>query len=257
MATDSDTATGGWFRSKFVVGPLVAVVTATLLAVATPLGEQLSEMLFPTSAVVEGMVKKAENPVKNTTVRLDRLRATTTTSSGRFLFENVSRGIHDIEVLASDDQPLYFDKFSVSRDEKAKRLDTILLDSTPVALKPVKSTAVAAKTNPTFVTASRQPAYQVALGHSAVMIPLPERRSGFESNTRQVTVWVDAASDILSNIERVTYYLHPTFNPSVVTRYQASDKFALSFTAWGQFEIKAKVYFRNGQVKDLAHYISF
>ncbi|RKY41963.1 MAG: hypothetical protein DRP85_04470 [Candidatus Makaraimicrobium thalassicum] len=112
-------------------------------------------------------------------------------------------------------------------------------------------------TNPSFVIGRRQPAFQVSLMYRVVVIPPDERRPGFESNTRGLTVWVQGTEQVLSQIDRVTYYLHPTFNPSVVSRYSSSDRFALSFTAWGQFEIRAKVYFKDGQVKDLSRYLSF
>jgi len=55
----------------------------------------------------------------------------------------------------------------------------------------------------------------------------------------------------------VTYYLHPTISPSVVTRYDLADNFELSFSAWGQFEIRAKIYFKDDRVEDLSTYLAF
>lgn len=254
-ASNSEKTTGSIFKNKLIIGPLVAGITAILIAIATPVGEYVVEFIFPTSAVVEGIVQKDGKPVAMMKLSLDNKVTDTTTYSGKFLFEKVSRGFHTIEFFAEDGQILFSDKFFVKKRVEEKKLRTIQLDSIPIAIKPDKIKTSA--TNPAFVVEQRQTTYQVELMHKATLIPIDERRPGFESNTRRLSIWVTGTEQALSYIERVTYYLHPTFNPSVVTRYSRENQFALSFTAWGQFEIKAKVYFRNGQVKDLSRYLSF
>jgi hypothetical protein len=72
-----------------------------------------------------------------------------------------------------------------------------------------------------------------------------------------VRVWVEASPQTLAQIERVTYFLHPTFSPDVVTQYSRQDRFGLSLSAWGQFELKAKVYFSNAEIKDVSTNIIF
>ena len=63
------------------------------------------------------------------------------------------------------------------------------------------------------------------------------------SLSHQVKVWIDAAShQTLSNIQKVVYYLHPTFNPSEIASDNPSDNFAISLNVWGEFEIKATVF---------------
>jgi hypothetical protein len=254
-ASNSEKSTVSVFKNKFVIGPLVAGLTAILIAIATPVGENLVEFIFPTSAVVEGIVQKNGKPVVMMKLSLDHKVTATTTYSGKFLFENVSKGFHTIEFFAKDGQILFSDTFFVKKRVEEKKLDPIQMDSIPIAMKPDKIKTPAK--NPAFVVEQKQPTYQVVLMHKATLIPIEERRPGFESNTRRLTIWVAGAEQVLSYIERVTYYLHPTFNPSVVTRYSRENQFALSFTAWGQFEIKAKVYFKNGQVKDISRYLFF
>lgn len=77
------------------------------------------------------------------------------------------------------------------------------------------------------------------------------------SNSHSLTVWVDGTQEQLADIESVTYYLHPTFQPSVVSRYSAEDAFRLDFTAWGQFTIQARLVFKDGTVSDLSAYLAF
>jgi transcription initiation factor IIF auxiliary subunit len=64
-------------------------------------------------------------------------------------------------------------------------------------------------------------------------------------------VWVEAPNKTLSEISNVTYYLHPTFNPSVIPAYSSDNKFGISFTGWGVFDLRAKVYFKDDEVRDL------
>jgi hypothetical protein len=64
-------------------------------------------------------------------------------------------------------------------------------------------------------------------------------------------VWLDAPENTLSEIENVTYYLHPTFNPDKIPVYTKENKFSTTFRHWGTFDLKAKVYFKDGTVKDI------
>jgi transcription initiation factor IIF auxiliary subunit len=71
------------------------------------------------------------------------------------------------------------------------------------------------------------------------------------SNPYNFTFSIRASPQTMSQIKFVTYYIHPTFNPSVVTRTYAENSFALSFTGWGKIDQRTKVFFKDGQVKDV------
>jgi len=67
-----------------------------------------------------------------------------------------------------------------------------------------------------------------------------------------------AVSNLLDNVERVVYHLHPTFpNPEreVTNR---DNQFELTLQAWGQFTLRADVYLR-GSAKPipLTRYLNF
>lgn len=59
-------------------------------------------------------------------------------------------------------------------------------------------------------------------------------------------VYVAEAPDVLEKIEHVTYFLHPTFPDPVRTVSDPSTGFALETTGWGEFEIGAKIQFKDG-----------
>jgi transcription initiation factor IIF auxiliary subunit len=62
---------------------------------------------------------------------------------------------------------------------------------------------------------------------------------------------------LLTQVVRVVYRLHPTFrNPLREVRSREND-FGMATFAWGEFNLKAKVYFANGKTIDLERYIDF
>lgn len=76
---------------------------------------------------------------------------------------------------------------------------------------------------------------------------------------RDITAIVDADSeDILNQIERVVYHLHPTFaNPDREVK-DRQRRFALTTRAWGEFNLSADVYFKGyKQPLTLFRYLNF
>ena len=68
-------------------------------------------------------------------------------------------------------------------------------------------------------------------------------------------VFVDEDPDVLSRIDRVTYFLHPSFPDPVRTVDDPSTKFALEAKGWGEFEIGAKVHFKDGSTESTSYYL--
>ncbi len=71
------------------------------------------------------------------------------------------------------------------------------------------------------------------------------------------TVFLEADSATLSNIDCVEYTLHQSFADPVRRICDAKDGFALSSNGWGTFEIKIRAEFSDGSVKRLAHTLRF
>ncbi|MEM7184524.1 MAG: pYEATS domain-containing protein [Spirochaetota bacterium] len=71
------------------------------------------------------------------------------------------------------------------------------------------------------------------------------------------TAYLKGPEKILSSIKQVRYYLHRTFRKNKIDVYQQKYGFPLSRSGWGTFEIKAKVFFRNGRTKVLKHTLKF
>jgi transcription initiation factor IIF auxiliary subunit len=68
------------------------------------------------------------------------------------------------------------------------------------------------------------------------------------------TIFVQADDATLSSIDHVEYLLHPTFSDPQVSSNTRINNFSYTSTGWGEFEIKAKIIFKNRQP---AQYISY
>lgn len=69
-------------------------------------------------------------------------------------------------------------------------------------------------------------------------------------------VFVDATPDLLDRIDRVTYFLHPTFPNPVRTVDDPSTKFALDSSGWGEFKVRAQVHLKDGSTIEASHMLN-
>jgi hypothetical protein len=85
----------------------------------------------------------------------------------------------------------------------------------------------------------------ISIGQSSLKISNPQ-------NPFSTRIWIQTDDFTLSNIEKVEYYLHPTFTPSTVTSTSNLTNFEISFTNWGIFNLNAKVFFKDGTTRELS-----
>lgn len=71
--------------------------------------------------------------------------------------------------------------------------------------------------------------------------------------------WLDADdSKTLADVDKVVYVLHPTFKNPVREIKDQQSSFAMNTYAWGEFNLKALVYFKNGRPQmELKRFIDF
>lgn len=225
-----------------------------------------AEFELTITATVEGVVKIIDKPVPYVDVIADKKYKDQTIEGGTFILENVPYGKHIYEIF-NQSSPLYRDKFSVLADDSVKDLGVINVAPSIVPVTQVR---------PDFTLAEEyhgecsgvlncMQEFLKAVNDAYISKPTPTPPINILYNESQnvgtpyhsVKVWINGTPQVLSEIERVTYYLHPTFKPDVITKYSLNDKFGLSFNAWGQFELKAKAYFRDGRIEDVSKKIVF
>ena len=72
------------------------------------------------------------------------------------------------------------------------------------------------------------------------------------------TAFIDGPASDLSRVEKVVYYLHPSFRNNVhAVTSGAGYGFPFSATGWGTFVLRAKVHMNDGSVRDLSHRLDF
>ena len=209
------------------------------------------------SASIMGSVKKFNSPINDIKVSVDDKFTGKVGSEGNFVVRNVPEGDRWICVKTLNNELLATLPVSIQASDNDKRIDIGVMSVSNA--QPIPSSNSASSTCTISITSQMQSAYPIYLNHTATVLKRPNvNLNGVWTNgTWSVKVWVEGESQILSQIDRVTYFLHPTFHPPVVTRYSLSDKFGIYLTAWGQFEIKAKAYFKDGGVKDLSRELGF
>ena len=69
------------------------------------------------------------------------------------------------------------------------------------------------------------------------------------------SVWLEGSPSELENVSEVIWKLHPTFSPSIVRRDTPANKFKLSSSGWGEFQIVAEVKMKVGRKKVLQHWL--
>lgn len=69
-----------------------------------------------------------------------------------------------------------------------------------------------------------------------------------------VTVYINGPMKVVSQIEKVTYYLHPTHDKLIVPQFDKNNRFDLNLNVYGGYKMYAKAFFKEGIV-DLSRFI--
>ena len=93
----------------------------------------------------------------------------------------------------------------------------------------------------------------VSLTYEAKYIPPESRSPAQKTFTHAITAKVAALPETFASIMKVVYLPlpQPAFSNANYTADSAIDNFAVSWVVWGGFDLRAKVYFKDGQVIDL------
>ena len=117
--------------SRKMLFTIITPVIITLLttAVFTPLGDRLRSAIFPFKAIVQGKIIKNKKPVPELIVRLDEMFESETTRDGKYVFEEVVEGVHEMRILDKKKNiELYTTRIIVTPDVKHKKIEDIEVD---------------------------------------------------------------------------------------------------------------------------------
>ena len=82
-------------------------------------------------------------------------------------------------------------------------------------------------------------------------VPKKFRPNGRKHYNIKIYLKTDDKSELL-DVSAVQYELHPTFKQRTRISENLSSNFEINIWTWGYFELKAKLYFRSGGVKEIA-----
>jgi transcription initiation factor IIF auxiliary subunit len=94
------------------------------------------------------------------------------------------------------------------------------------------------------------------LEFAAASVRLTNTARYTDSGRYDWTVSVMADDATLNSIKQVEYTLHPSFPNPVRTVTDRKSRFALSSNGWGEFNIAARVFFDDGSVQNLEHWLT-
>ena len=222
-----------------------------------------------TSATVKGIAKYNDSSnlvVDDSPIRIDNSPYKKTDIRGRFLFGGITEGPHTIHIYSKLDNNYRNDVFDVLPGEKLKDMQTIFVDNFSPEITEIDSE----KQTPSNINQINPEVKRI----QEASLSSKENVSGLSGNTENVTlgqnidlgqetdynnktrighskIWINASDTVLAKIESVKYFLHPTFVPNNVTMNTPENRFAITFTHWGKFDLGVRVYFNDGSITNL------
>lgn len=81
--------------------------------------------------------------------------------------------------------------------------------------------------------------------------------AAYDSGRYLWTVYVAGEASLINNISSVEYTLHYSFPKPVQQVHERGSKcaFALSSNSWGEFEVKAKIVFKTGEIRYVKYWL--
>jgi len=69
--------------------------------------------------------------------------------------------------------------------------------------------------------------------------------------------WIEGKTDELLKVEKVKWFLHPSFTPSVIVSRERASGFRLEASGWGTFLLRAELRLVDGTDVTLRHHLEF
>jgi len=104
---------------------------------------------------------------------------------------------------------------------------------------------------------TREVPSSLKLLHTCRALSAQEMRERDTDNDHLLKYWISGRQEDLNRIEKVIYYLHHTFSDPIHQNTDSESNYLETFTVWGQFWLRAKIIFKDGQEIELNRYTSF
>jgi YEATS family len=218
-----------------------------------------------TSSSIQGFLwDNSSKPVPKMQVKVDNSSIQDNTdNAGYFSFDGIGQGRHILYFTNPALQSNRYHTIFVPSGLPWMDLEKIIYNDMAIEQEFVTSESGVVKQNvqqpsefdpeadnPSFSEANNQSNVYVANDTNIIIESNSTKKSPSE-NLFQTEFWVNASTSILDNIKNVSYYLHPTFTPDVISSDLRNDFFKVKITNWGIFDLRARVLFNDGRIQDL------
>ena len=95
----------------------------------------------------------------------------------------------------------------------------------------------------------------LSLVHTSTITSL--RNLGTKRINHLFKVYLTTDKEYENKVEKVIYHLHKTFRNRDIEVTNAKDNFGLGLRVWGEFDISADIYMKDGTKKTLKRYLNF
>jgi transcription initiation factor IIF auxiliary subunit len=72
-----------------------------------------------------------------------------------------------------------------------------------------------------------------------------------------IGIWLDGEETELDQVEKIEYELHQTFKNPLRSSSNRDNKFSITIWTWGQFNIRATIYYKNGETEERQFYLDY
>lgn len=211
-----------------------------------------------TASVVKGIIEYNGEPIVNANIKVGKLndiKLRQTDSVGGFLFRDIRQGHHEVEIDAIIDNisQRYNDTIYIPRASEWKELNLILEKINSAIFISSKTVQAVTKNNfnqdeinPNFRNTTSSPEKDISIEIQSQNISKSKNEKLFKTKLS-----INASQSILDTIDNVSYYLHPTFKPSIINSTNRNENFSINLNNWGVFTINAKVFFNDNTTRDI------
>ncbi|MGZ5510931.1 MAG: pYEATS domain-containing protein, partial [Nitrososphaeraceae archaeon] len=214
-----------------------------------------------TSSNIIGVLKNLPSTLKIMKVHLSNNTGSVdeTDNKGGFILQDVRQGVHTLIFNSSDTPECTIHTTFIPPGDRFKDLGILnyselafeasLCEKREGVYLPNQSIGNKSEFNPS----EDNPLYKETQNNTTKNISISTNSTKISASEDyfKTHICIDGSKDEIRQVDNVSYYLHPTFTPNILHSNNTDTNFTVSINNWGIFDLKAKVFFKDGSIMDI------